>query len=250
MIAAAPQPQPVLSSPVPPEVVACLHAYGDSRADDDGLSGLRIAEAIVALRRWAAAAKAAEPQPQPVTHDALRCAVGNCTFNGEVDSHAPGCPSALAQPQPVQEPVARVKFSDDAFDSVDWIPYQGQPLKDGDLLFTSPQAQPQPVQEPVAPVGTVTRYLGNDGYMKWAFQPEAAAWLVPRDQRAAERGAESCFSVYTSPQAQPLIDDASPISVLLAVEESIKNGGCPWQIEQAFDEYEAQRQSAITKGTT
>ena len=62
--------------------------------------------------------------------------------------------------------------------------------------------QPQPVQESVAPVGTVTRYLGNDGYMKWAFQPEAAAWLVPRDQRAAERGAESRFSVYTSPQAQ------------------------------------------------
>ena len=68
-------------------------------------------------------------------------------------------------------------------------------------------AQPHPAQEPVAPVGTVTRYLGNDGYMKWAFQPEAAAWLVPRDQRAAERGAESCFSVYTSPQAQPLSEE-------------------------------------------
>ena len=54
----------------------------------------------------------------------------------------------------------------------------------------------------------------------------------------------------TSPQAQPLSDDASPISVLLAVEESIKNGECPWQIEQAFDEYEAQRQSETTKGTT
>ena len=48
---------------------------------------------------------------------------------------------ALAQPQPVQQgPVARVRFSKHAFDFVDWIPYQGQPLKDGDLLYTSPQA--------------------------------------------------------------------------------------------------------------
>lgn len=50
--------------------------------------------------------------------------------------------------------------------------------------------------------------------------------------------------------AQPLSDDASPIYVLLAVEESIKNGECPWQIEQAFEEYESQRQATITKGTT
>lgn len=46
---------PDLPAPsVPESVLAYIHAYGDSRADEDGLSGLRIAEAILALRRWAA----------------------------------------------------------------------------------------------------------------------------------------------------------------------------------------------------
>ena len=44
----------LLGPAVPDSVLAYLHAYGDSRADDDGHSGLRIAEAISALRRWAA----------------------------------------------------------------------------------------------------------------------------------------------------------------------------------------------------
>lgn len=63
------------------------------------------------------------------------------------DERAPATHAALLaflaapQPQPVQQgPVARVRFSKHAFDFVDWIPYQGQPLKDGDLLYTSPQA--------------------------------------------------------------------------------------------------------------
>jgi hypothetical protein len=45
-----------------------------------------------------------------------------------------------------QQPVARVRFNDDAFDSVDWIQNQGMPLKDGDFLYThpAPQTKPQP----------------------------------------------------------------------------------------------------------
>ena len=39
--------------------------------------------------------------PQPERHDELRCAVGNCTFNGGVATHTPGCPSA---PQPAAQP--------------------------------------------------------------------------------------------------------------------------------------------------
>lgn len=38
---------------VPDSVLCYVHAYGDSRADDDGRSGLRISELILALRRWA-----------------------------------------------------------------------------------------------------------------------------------------------------------------------------------------------------
>lgn len=50
----------LLGPTVPDSVLAYLHAYGDSRADEDGCSGLRIGEAILALRRWAAGVQAAE----------------------------------------------------------------------------------------------------------------------------------------------------------------------------------------------
>ncbi|MBP8100588.1 MAG: hypothetical protein KAY54_01785 [Burkholderiaceae bacterium] len=49
-----------LGPSVPQEVMTYLHAYGDSRADDDGLSGLRIGEAVLALRRWSADVQATE----------------------------------------------------------------------------------------------------------------------------------------------------------------------------------------------
>ena len=48
-----------LGPSIPEEVLVYLYAYGDSRADDDGLSGLRIAESVLALRRWAAQVHAA-----------------------------------------------------------------------------------------------------------------------------------------------------------------------------------------------
>jgi len=48
-----------LGPAVPADVMTYLHAYGDSRADDDGLSGLRLGEAILALRRWAGQLQAA-----------------------------------------------------------------------------------------------------------------------------------------------------------------------------------------------
>ena len=50
----------LLGPTVPDSVLAYLHAYGDSRADEDGRSGLRIGEAILALRRWVAEVQAAE----------------------------------------------------------------------------------------------------------------------------------------------------------------------------------------------
>lgn len=49
---------------------------------------------------------------------------------------------------------------------------------------------------------------------------------------------------------QPAQQRPYPNMVLFAVEEAIRNGGCPWQIESAFEEYEAGRKAAIgiTKG--
>lgn len=45
---------------VPDEVLLYIHAYGDARADEDGFIALRMAEAILALRRWARDVQATE----------------------------------------------------------------------------------------------------------------------------------------------------------------------------------------------
>ena len=42
---------------------------------------------------------------------------------------------------------------------------------------------------------------------------------------------------------QPAKREPRVHGVLFAVEQAIQNGDCPWQIEQAFDEYEAERKS-------
>lgn len=44
---------------------------------------------------------------------------------------------------------------------------------------------------------------------------------------------------------QNISSEENPVFVLLAVEEAVKNGDCPFQIEQAFDEYEIQRRAAV-----
>ena len=50
-------------------------------------------------------------------------------------------------------------------------------------------------------------------------------------------------ALYTTPQ--PVEREPSAGGVLFAVEQAIQNGDCPWQIEQAFDEYEAERAHGI-----
>ncbi len=64
----------LLGPAVPDNVMAYLHAYGDSRADEDGRSGLRIAEAILALRRWAAELQAAERERIALKLRGMDCA--------------------------------------------------------------------------------------------------------------------------------------------------------------------------------
>jgi len=43
--------------------------------------------------------------------------------------------------------------------------------------------------------------------------------------------------------------EPSAFGVLFAVEQAIQNGDCPWQIEQAFHEYEAERKNGIGEQT-
>lgn len=47
--------------------------------------------------------------------------------------------------------------------------------------------------------------------------------------------------------SKPTTFDLNPALafVLISVEEAVKNGDCPFQIEQAFDEYEIQRRAAV-----
>ena len=68
LLAAAPPAAPAPASDereapsVPDTVLTYIHAYGDARADDDGTSVVRLAEAILAMRRWAASLAARAPQ--------------------------------------------------------------------------------------------------------------------------------------------------------------------------------------------
>ena len=52
-----------------------------------------------------------------------------------------------------------------------------------------------------------------------------------------------CAALAEQPAEQP--QEPSAGGVLFAVEQAIRNGDCPWQIEQAFDEYEAERRNSI-----
>lgn len=59
------------------------------------------------IMRWPEYESAPQAAPAAVApegdHDALRCAVGNCTFNGEVTQHVATCPN---KPSAVAGPVA------------------------------------------------------------------------------------------------------------------------------------------------
>lgn len=67
-----------LGPAVPEAAMQCLQAYGDSRADADGNSGLRIGEVILALRRWAAQLQAAERERDAKKMDELAEAKAAC----------------------------------------------------------------------------------------------------------------------------------------------------------------------------
>ena len=90
---------------VPSDLAQLRHLYSNliNGGVRDTASAKRIATGLlgpVIERLEKAAPTTQAPQPQ----DALRCAVGNCKFNGEVAEHAPGCPNA---PQPVEPAVSQ-----------------------------------------------------------------------------------------------------------------------------------------------
>ena len=49
------------------------------------------------------------------------------------------------------------------------------------------------------------------------------------------------LSAFELGYAQGLTENIYPYGLLFAVEQSVKNGDCPWEIEQAFDDFEEER---------
>ena len=60
--------------------------------------------------------------------------------------------------------------------------------------------------------------------------------LGPLDE--VSRGLLSAFELG---YAHGLFEKVYPYGVLFAVEQSIRNGSCYWEIEQAFDDFEEER---------
>ena len=67
--------------------------------------------------------------------------------------------------------------------------------------------------------------------------------LTPREWQAVHGLKIDALRAALAEQPQ----EPSAGGVLFAVEEAIRNGDCPWQIEQAFDEYEGKRRNNSTK---
>lgn len=84
-----------LGPSVPDEVMLYVHAYGDSRADEDGLSALRIGETVLALRRWAARLQAAERERLRRAVLAMHDAVLDTMASGRPIAHLDSCADEL-----------------------------------------------------------------------------------------------------------------------------------------------------------
>ena len=82
-------------------------------------------------------------------------------------------------------------------------------------------------------------------------EQEPVAWWHRKSNKFTSGNLVSNFAewapLYTAPQ--PVKREPSAGGVLFAVEQAIQNGDCPWQIEQAFHEYEAERKNGIGEQT-
>lgn len=88
---------------------------------------------------------------------------------------------------------------------------------------------------------------GQAGAEPVAWTHDCAA-LLTNDVELWIDACPHCGKPRTSPHLIKQMREPSTDGVLIAVEESIRNGGCPWQIEQAFDEYEAERRNSTKEG--
>lgn len=106
---------------VPDEVMQYLQAYGDSRADDDGLSADRLGAAVLALRAWAGELQAQARDRHAViarrhstcrndTADVIACAIeSEASWRSEAHDG-----SANVQPQPEDQRL-RIKVKRELF---------------------------------------------------------------------------------------------------------------------------------------
>ena len=106
-------------------------------------------------------------------------------------------------------------------------------LNEGFAAITAiKQALAAPVQEPVA----------------WYDREMDSAYTEYEIGTGDTDGLEP---LYTAPPAQPApVQEPSAYGVLFAVEQAAKNGDCPWEIETAFDAYEAERKAKLKEKNT
>lgn len=104
----------------------------------------------------------------------------------------------------------------------------GEPNGAGTHRTDGPCLAPQPEQEPVA-------YEVQQGdSFTLAYAEAVHKYKMVSEEAIVQK-------LYTTP---PQLKEPSTFGVLFAVEQAIKNGDCPWQIESAFDDYEAKRKAA------
>lgn len=114
-------------------------------------------------------------------------------------------------------------------------------------LYAAPVAQ----QYEAGDVASAAAQGFRDGVAS-VTQQEPVAWAMPKGdgtfidvitpaEHARDEGSYT-VPLFAAPVAQQQEPDLT--SLLFAVEQAVKNGHCPWEIEAAFHEYEAARRAA------
>ena len=140
----------------------------------------------------------------------------------------------------------------------DPVAYNGWVLREvlfdkGEPVGHREPAKAEPEQEPV-PNGATHYQPHQKAYYKRVSATEWYLWSCAGNGWIPSKGTSdsadwimlSPLSKTPQPAKQP--QEPSVQGVLFAVEEAIRNGDCPWQIEQAFDDYEAERMKDIKEG--
>jgi hypothetical protein len=82
---------------------------------------------------------------------------------------------------------------------------------------------------------------------------EAGEYLTPvseKDFAELQRFATLVAAAEREACAVDVEKEPSTVGIIFAVEQAIRNGDCPWEIEAAFDAYEADRKAIRARNNT